>query len=232
MKKVLLTRDLHALLERSKTFLDRTDVTAFVADTSDEALTIHRAEHVDLIITRLDLPGTGCEQFCALIREDAALRAVSIIIICGNSPALVERSTRCRANLVLPQPIHPLVLTVKAQQLLDIAARQTLRATMCVTVEGRSGDEEIVCRSLNVSATGMLIESSQQLEVGSRFACQFHLPNAKRIEVAGKIVRKQQCPDDRVCQYGLMFTEISPETRQVLIDFVGHILSRLQTIPQ
>ncbi len=231
MKRILIARDLHTLLERGKTFLNRPDMTVLTADTSDEALAIHRAERVHLIITRLELPGMDCERFCSAIRDNADLRTVSIIVVCENKPAAIERGTQCRVNEVLLQPVHPLVLMVKAQQLLDVSARETLRAVISVTIEGRSGDEDVICRSLNVSATGMLIETGQQLAVGDRFACQFHLPNAKMIEVAGKIVRTQQAPDDALRRYGLMFTEITPETRQHLIDFVGHAVSRERTIP-
>ncbi len=227
MKKIVIARDLHALLERNKTFLNRTDVTAFSAATSDEALTIHRREHADLIITRIDLPGTGCEQFCSLIREDASLRAVSIILVCSNNPAAIERSTHCRANAVLLMPVHPLVLMVKAQQLLNIAARETLRVMLTASVEGRSGDESFICRSRNISATGMLIETEKPLAEQTRMFCQFYLPNAKKVEVSGVIMRIQPPPPGgEDYQYGLMFTDITPETRQLLIDFVGQAINR------
>ena len=231
MKKILIARALHTLFDRGKTFLNRADVKVFDADTSEEALAIHRAEQVNLIITRLEQPGMACEQFCSLIREEEGLRAVSIILVCENNSAAIERSAQCRVNEVLLQPVHPLVLMVKAQQLIDIGTRETLRVVLSADINGRSGDEQIFCRSRNISATGILIVTDRRLAEGTRLSCQFHLPNAKKIQVTGKVVRVQQAPGDEEYQYGLLFTEITPETRQQLIDFVGS-MSRDRAAPR
>jgi CheY-like chemotaxis protein len=221
MKKVLIAKDIHALLEKDKSFFDRTDLTVFVAATNDEALEMHRTKRVDLIIMQLDMPGMTSEQFCSLIREDTSLRAVSMIMVCDNTPAAVERSERCRANAVLLQPVHPLVVMVKAQQLLEIAARETIRVLLSVRADSLSRDESFYCRTRNISATGMLIETDTPLAPGARLSCFFYLPNAKKVQVSGKIIRTiEQTPGDEDHQYGVMFTDISPEVRKLLNDYV------------
>ena len=218
MKKILIARDLHALLEQNDTFLKRTDLRVFVAATNDEALKIHRVERVNLIITQLDMPGMASEQFCSIIREDEDLRAVSMIMVCADTPEAIERSAQCRANAVLLHPVHPFVLMVKAQQLLDIAAREMLRVLLSASVDGRIDDEPFLCRVRNISATGMLIESDTPLAEGARLSCMFYLPNAKKIEVSGKIIRSlEQSPGHEDHQYGLMFTDITTETKRLLV---------------
>ena len=223
MKKIVIAHELHALLERKETFLSRTDITAaFVAATNEEVLNLHRDRRADLIITLLDMPGMSSEQLCSLIRADDDLRAVSIIMACANTPAAIERTAQCGVNAVLPQPVDPSVLTAKAQQLLDIAARGTLRVLLSVDLDSRSEDESFFCRSRNLSATGMLIQTEKLLVVGDRMSCLFYLPNARKIEVSGKIARAlRKVPGDVENQYGFMFTDISPETRRALIYFVG-----------
>lgn len=111
----------NALLEQNESFVKRTDLKVFVAATNDEALKIHRVERVNLIITQLDMPGMDSDWFCSRIRDDKDLRAVSMIMVCADTPKAVNRSVQCRANAVLLHPVHPFVLMVKAQQLLDIA---------------------------------------------------------------------------------------------------------------
>jgi DNA-binding response OmpR family regulator len=218
MKKVLIARDIHALLEQDRSFLGRTDMQVFVAATNDEVLTIHRAERVDLIISKLDLPGMT-KKLYGLIREDAALRTVSTIMCCANTPEAIKRSSQCRVNAVLLEPLHPVLIMAKAQQLLDIAARETIRVLLGVVVDGRFGEEAFYCRTKNISASGLMIEARKRLVEGARLTCQFYLPDATRIQAAGKIVRIiQQTPGDQ--QYGLMFTDITPETRQLLSDYV------------
>lgn len=221
MKKILIARDLHGLLEQNETFLNRTDLRVFVAATNDEALKIHRAERVNLIITQLDMPGMAGEQFCSMIRENENLRAVSMIMVCADTPEEIDRSEQCRANAVLLHPVHPFVLMVKAQQLLDIAAREMLRVLLSASVDGRVDDEPFYGRVRNISATGMLIECDTPLVEGARLSCMFYLPNAKKIEVSGKIIRSlEQFPGHKDLQYGLMFTDITAEAKRLLTAYV------------
>ena len=118
MKKVLVAQELHALLKHENSVLNRADFAVFTAASNDELLSLHRAEQVNLIITQLDMPGMPTEQLCSVIRDEPNLRSVSLIMVCGNNPAAIEQSSRCRANAVLLHPVHPLLLVVKAQQLL------------------------------------------------------------------------------------------------------------------
>ena len=221
MKKVLIAEDIRALLEQDSTFLGRTDMRVFVATTNDEVLQVHRSEKVDLIITRLDLPGMATERLFNLIREDAVLRTVSAIMACANTPEEIKESSRCRVNAVLLDPLHPVLLLAKAQQLLDIAARESIRVLLGIIVDGRFGEEAFYCRSKNISATGMMIETRRRLAEGARLSCQFYLPDATKVQTTGKIVRIiQQTSGGEDHQYGLMFTDLAPETKQLLADFV------------
>jgi len=221
MKKVLIAQELLALLEQDSTFLDRTEMQVFVAASNDEMLNIHRAERVDLIISKLDLPGMAGEKLYGLIREDAALRTVSTILCCANTPEAIKRSSLCRVNAVLLEPLHSVLLMAKAQQLLDIAARETIRVLLGVVIDGRFGEEAFYCRTKNISATGMMIETRKHLVEGARLTCQFYLPDATRIQATGKIIRIiQPASGGGDQQYGLMFTDIAPETKQLLADFV------------
>jgi DNA-binding response OmpR family regulator len=221
MKKVLIAHDIHVLLEPNSAFLNRTDIEVFTATTNDKALRIHLKERVNLIITQLDMPGMPSEEFCYLIREDANLRATSLIMVCDNDPAAIEQSKKCRANAVLLRPVHPIVLMEKAQQLLDIAARKKLRVLLSAHVESQIGDESFFCRSRDISETGMLIETDKSLVENARLSCVFYLPNAKRIQAGGKIIRSvKPAPGDENYQYGIMFTDLLPGVKQELNDFV------------
>ena len=224
MKKILIAHDIHESLEQHQTFLDRTDFRVFIAKTNDEAFKIHQAEHVDLIITRFDMPGMTGEHFCSLIRDDNQLRTASLLLICANKPEAIEQAGHCRANAVLIEPLHPVVLMVKAQQLLEIAGRETLRVLLSAKVDSFSENEPFFCRTVNVSATGMLIETNKQLAEGSRLACSFYLPNAKKIQVSCKVIRADMAsPGDEDHRYGLMFVDIAPEAKHLLVDYIVKI---------
>jgi c-di-GMP-binding flagellar brake protein YcgR len=98
-----------------------------------------------------------------------------------------------------------------------------LRVLLSVNIDigAQSKNESFSCCSRNVSATGMLIETDEALAEGARLSCSFYLPHAKKIQAAGKIVRVvERAPGDDLYQYGLMFTEIDPESTKLLTDYV------------
>ncbi len=225
LKKIIIAHDLHALLAQDKTFLNRQDMRVLSAAATDEMLATHRAERANLLIMDLDMPGIPAEQVCALIRDDADLQIVSMIMVCADTPEAIGRSGRCRANAVLLRPVHSLVLMTKAQQLLDIAVRETLRVLLRVNIETRPGNEPFYCCSRDVSATGMRIETEEPLAQDARLSCIFYLPNTKKIQVTGKIVREiDRTPGDDVYQYGLMFMDIAPVDQKELIDYINSTL--------
>ncbi len=221
MKKVLVAHVVHNYLKHDPEFREWKDVAIFVAASNEEALSIHRAEQVNLIITDLKMPGMSSREFCAAIRGDAGLRAVSIIMICANEIAAIEESLRCRTNAILLRPVHPLVLMTKARQLVDVPPRGVYSALLSVRIEGRPREEGFFCRSQNISAAGVLIESDRQLSEGMRLECSFLIPESKQVaHIPAKVVRVvEQAGAENGRQYGLMFTDMPPEVRQLLVDY-------------
>ncbi len=222
MKKVIVAQSIRALLEQDGTFLDRRDMQVFTVGTNDETYAVHSAEHADLIITRIDLPGVAIKRLCSMIREDPALRAVSVLLAVPNTPEAIEQSRQCRVNAVMLDPLHPAVVMVKAQQLLNIEMRESLRVLLGVMVDGRFGKEAFYCRSRNISASGMLIETRRRIAGGERLSCQFSLPDGTKIETPAKVIRIiEYAPGAEGHQYGLMFTEIAPEKKQLIADHIA-----------
>jgi CheY-like chemotaxis protein len=195
----------------------------FLARTTDEALSLHRAEKANLIITELGMPGISNEELCSTIRQDPELRRVSIILISQNTPEKIEQALRCRVNAVLLMPVQPPALLLKARQLLDVARREAYR--VLVSLRGTdAGDarDTIFCRSRDISTTGMLVESDKQLAEGSNFSCTFLLPDSTDVVHSSvKIIRTaDQASDVEGYQYGLMFTDISAQAKKQLAEYV------------
>jgi CheY-like chemotaxis protein/Tfp pilus assembly protein PilZ len=225
MKKVLIAQGIHKLLQQKNSFLDRADMEVFTAASNDETLEIHREKRVHLIITELDMPGMRSEQLFSLIRKDPELRAVSVLMICPDNPAAIEQSARCSANAALPRPVKPAMLLAKAQQLLDIAWRETYRVLVSVegnaVVQGNPMNTTFFCRSQNISTSGLLIETDKMLAQGDRVLCSFFLPDSIRIQATGEIVRiLPQAPGANAKQYGVKFSSLTHEARQALQAFV------------
>jgi two-component system sensor histidine kinase RpfC len=138
MKKVIIAEDLKASLEKDRSFFDRSGIRTMGAASNDEILDLHRAEKADLIITNLDMPGLSGENLCSLIRNDNALRSVSIIIVCSETAANLQRCTQCGANAFIASPVNTAVLLQEAHHLLHVTQRKTCRIPLKIRIEGKS----------------------------------------------------------------------------------------------
>ena len=193
------------------------------ASSHEEALAIHRAEHLDLIITQVDLPGMDAVTFCSTIKGDAALSAVSIILVCENSKEARASGLRMGADAVYRRPIKPALVLAKAQKLLNISLRETYRVLLCVAMEGTACDQMFPCRTLDVSPTGMLMESALSFNQGDRIFCSFYLPDADttHIQATGEIVRIiPSAAGSDARRYGIHFLDLTREAQQAIDTFL------------
>ena len=220
MKKVLIAKDLHALLLPQNSFLNRAGMQMFTVSSNDELLEVHRSVQADLIITQLDLPGMSTEQVAYRIREDS-MRSAPILMVCPNTSNAIEQCGRCGAAAVIPRPVNPLVLLAKAQQLLAIAWRETFRALVNIVVEGHSGSSTFFCRSRDISVSGILLETEKLLHEGSTIACSFYLPESSQVQATAEVVRTVAPPDQKAPhQYGLKFLQMNAEHRRSIEMFI------------
>ncbi len=193
----------------------------FTADTNEEALDIHREEKVNLIINHFTTQGMSSERFCSVVREDRELSRVSVIIVCAKIQSDIEAGERCKANAIVTRPVDPAILLEKAQQLLDISSRASCRILLNVSVDGTIGNTSFFCRSENISASGMLMETDQLLAKGDKIACSFFLPAGMRIQTTAEVVRTiRKAHGSRAHQYGLTFIRLTAEAKRALADFV------------
>jgi CheY-like chemotaxis protein len=222
MKKILLVDSAIVFFERHKNLLHRNDITVFSATTGEEALAIHRKELVDLIIADLDTAGLTGDVLCARVRGMDDLRKVSIILICHDVPAEIERVAASGANAWVTRPIRPERLVDCVGQFLDVAMRKGYRVLLKAKVQGEKGEETFFCTSQNISNTGILIETDKRLAKGELIACTFFLPGARQVVADGEVVRSAEMPGD-VFQYGIRFTSLVPEHRREIEKFVSSV---------
>ncbi len=217
MKKVVIAHELYMMLKRQESFLNRSGMKVLAVASNDELLKMHQAERADLIITQLDLPGISTEQAADRIRQDAGMCTVKILMICPNTKNAIEQCLRCGAAAVILRPVNPLVLLAKAQQLLAIAWRETFRALVNVEVEGRAAGSTFYCRSKDISVSGILLETEQQLDKGSKISCSFYLPDSAQVQATAEVVRMVPAQDRNApSQYGLKFLQMKEEHRRAL----------------
>ncbi len=221
MKKVIVAHDIKPLLLSSIDVLQRTDTSVLPAATGDEILKLHITENANLIVTRDDLPGLSCETLIHTIRRGENMRAVSVMLLCGNE-ANRERYSRCGANAVVAWPTERATLSATVHELLNVAPRRHYRIVLNVAVDGKRNNRPFIGSSRNVSRKGILIRSAERLDQGDHLACSFFLPDGKRISAAGEVVRTVDGPEtgSDARSYGIRFLSIAPDAEAAIAAFV------------
>jgi len=221
MKKIVIDHEIKSLIEKEKSFLARSSIKLFTANSKEEMLDIHTSKKVDLIITKFDMPAISCEMFCSVIRKDRALRKVSIIILCNNNSPDLEKSSRCNANAVVTIPIDLEALLEKSHQLLHVAKREAYRVMLGLKINGKYREVPFMCYSENISSSGMLIETDKVMAKGDKVICSFFLPDSRHITAEGEVVRIVKKPSEyETNQYGIRFNDISPDLKSALESFI------------
>jgi CheY-like chemotaxis protein len=218
MKKVLITEGLKQTLEVNGSILSGKNIKVFFAASGDEAVSIHRVENVDLIITGLDLPGLDGDEISAVIRDDDALKKVSIIIICDNNDSAILRGEASRANAFLKKPVSPEELNHSISKLLYIAERKDVRITLQVVVKGEASDNIFYATSRNLSGTGILFETDGVLVQGEIIKCSFSVGKSP-ISTGGEVIRVEKKAPDRYF-YGVQFSGINSLSRRRIEKFL------------
>jgi len=219
MKKIVLSAELKSFIPAEKHIFDRSGFQVFIAASPEDILKTHRKEHADLIILQLDFDGTTAEEICSFIRNDSELTHVSILIICNNTKTDLDRVRTCKANSYLTRPILHEKLTQRLSQLLSIADRQDYRVLLKATVNGQSGKVPFFCSSLNISASGMLIETEKRFEKGDIISCSFFLPDFGQIIAEAEIMRVMSTGTGTF-RYGVRYLSIDSRFRTAIETFV------------
>lgn len=221
MKKIIIADAIKTVIINGNSFLRRSDIQVLIFRTNDELLEIHRQEKANLIITSLDMPGMINDELYALIRNDSELRQVSLIMLCADNAAERERAERCKPNAVLTLPLDVDLLIEKAQQFLNISGRESYRVLLSVKIDGNNKDRSFFCKSENISATGLLLETDRVLSKGDRVLCSFFLPGSHRISLTGEVVRDmKKASGTAVNRYGIRFFKVSADDKAAIEQFV------------
>jgi len=156
------------------------------------------------------MPGMSGENLCSLIRADHKLRSVSIIIVCSETAANLQRCAQCGANAFISSPVNTAVLLQEAHQLLHITQRKTCRIPLKVRIEGRAMGKPFTGSIENISTAGLLIHTDAVLFEGDDIQCSFDLQDSGRIYLSAEVVRTVEIQDSSSLKkyYGVRFTDI------------------------
>ena len=193
------------------TLLYRKDVERRVFTKQDEARVFAVAARPQVVVVDRDLPWAG--RFIAALREDASTRGLSVVVMArGDFDASEVELLEAGANAILRLPAGT-EWNERLQRLMDVPARKDARFPVSFQVEALSnGGRPEQAQAVNLSASGILIETQAPLAVRDEVKLRFTLPKSGQpIATAGQVVRVSSGS-----QFGVEFRGLSEhDTRQI-----------------
>jgi CheY-like chemotaxis protein len=177
--------------ELKETAVWREDVSRHLARTADEALEKAREVRPDIVVVDRDM--TGADRIVSTLRKNAPTRQSSIVIIArGELDPIEVELLEAGANAVFRLPVGP-DWDGRMERLLTVPVRREARLPVRFEMEARSGAgvESYSATVLNLSISGMLIDTPLTLQIGDDLDISFQLPDSDTvIRGTGRVVRK------------------------------------------
>lgn len=219
LKKILIVSHLKKYIEEEKSILNRAGYKIFTASSGQETLDMHKSEKADLIIAELDMPGISGDKLCSIIKMDKRLGGTSVILVCSNNRPEISKCSNSGADSYITRPIKASLLQKKIRELLNIQKRESLRLPMEVTLVGSYFYKTFFCYAVDISATGLMIETEKVLHIGKSVSCLLGVPDSRQIIIHGKIVRvSHKSPE--IYQYGINIYPLNPDSQSVIEAFI------------
>lgn len=225
LSRVLFVPDTLVTGELRESFLDRASFLVRTAPDAEAALSMAPVWQPSLVVFRAELDGKlRIADFCARLRAVSPNHPPKLVMLtetCGDTTDDVLEAG-CDCHLISPVDTAQLLTTIGA--LLDVSQRRSPRVVLDTLVQTIGFDEPdapsdpTLATTINVSEEGMLIESNRQLPLRSHGSLQFFLPGGSaRLDLKGEV---QLAVDEVRLHYAIVFTDIKPEERALLRDYV------------
>jgi hypothetical protein len=222
MPRVLIMASPELVSELSTTILWRSDVDRVFAGADSSLDRIH-AGQPDLVI----LAGEDTAALLALlgrIRGDGRTRGVSVGVV-RRSVTLDEETQlrRAGANVVFGGQVVPYLWDAWIEELLHVPRRREARVPVGLAVWSHTAPGSDPARgvSLNISVKGMLLETTEPLDIGSKLDLTFTLPGgAGAVRAVGQVVREDPARDGGPPRLGIEFLILRDGARDRIRSYV------------
>lgn len=224
--RILLVDHSRGALLFQETILRRRDMQVMTALAGTEGLAKARMERPNLIIFGYDLFDMSAPEFCREVRADDMLRGTSLLLVCDREHSEHgDLSLSAGCNDVIFRPLQKPELDEKVERLTKIPVRRQLRTITKIEISLEKEGRFLLGRSINISATGMLIEVDRMLPQEGPVRLHFYLPgDPVPLQLPAEVLRAEF--SGSMPKYGMRFLEPSPEDQERISRFVYRIRSR------
>lgn len=222
---ILLVDQSRGALLFQESLLRRRQSVIVTALAGTEGLEKARVERPELIMFGFDLFDMTAPEFCREIRNDPELKATSLLFVCERDcPEQGEMVLSAGCNDMVVRPLQRTELDEKIARLTSIPSRRELRTITRIEVSLENEGRFVLGRSLNISATGMLLEVERVMPEG-RMRIHFYLPgDPKPMQIEADVLRAEFT--STMAKYGVRFLDVDSDQRERIERFVHRLRTR------
>lgn len=226
-KVVLLVDDSKLILQMEESLLAGMGFHLVKAATGREAIELVQREKPSLVLLDFFLPDVNGDEVAKAIRANPETAGTSIIVVTtGGSEEQKEKCFEMGANDFITKPIDSSVLKLKVDRLINIAPRTPYRILVKIAQAGSSQRDFVFGSSVNISETGIMLESDRKFDIGTEVDLQFYATTSRTpIAARGIVVRSQKKGFRGTTAYGVTFLALSPEARENLRELIARKLT-------
>ncbi len=181
-----------AVYERLTEGLSLADFRTDYISTLAGALELMALLPYDALLVGYPPAGMPFERFVDAVRkEDSSCRRAALVLL-ARSDAILEAEMHAGrgANRVVPEDVPASLLQEILPGLVNPAPRHPLRALTRLEVPSELGPNRLLCQTVNVSSTGMLVRLDEDFPVGMQVSFELLVPgDAKPIRGRAEVVR-------------------------------------------
>lgn len=202
--------------------LRRQDVECLVATDPSLALEAARRFEPDLVI--LSGPAPVAAGLVRELRLDPVTASAPVAVVNQDADVAADAEIRAAgANVVVSDGVVSFLWERWIEELLTVPRRRSARVPVRFQVWCHSSPvvEPIEAEMLNISVHGMLLESSEPVEMGGTLDLTFNLPGEDGVvlRAVGLVVRHDGVQAGGT-RFGVKFTQVREETRERIRRFV------------
>jgi len=229
--KILVVEDDQPMLRLLGEVLGQMGAEPRLVSSSSHAAELIEKEKFDGIFLDLIMPGLDGLELARRIRGSKSNASVPLVMITASpEPTAMQDSFDAGINYFLYKP----VTVAQLRSLLNAARglmleerRRYQRAPVRLLMRCVGAKGPLTGQSLNLSASGALVELPELPPVGARVRLEFSLPGRPQgLVLPGTVVRHHTTQSA-----GIRFDNGDEETRRLLMDFVDKTLASLSAKP-
>jgi CheY-like chemotaxis protein len=202
--RVLLAGSSGGLLRGAAAILEGSGFEAVVVEDAEILDSFAGPRPPELVVVDEAFGPRGGVEICRRVRSNPNWKPVAIILVVAAGEQNLQECEIAGINDLLLSPFPAKELVAKASRLTDVAERRDVH--LPVIVGPGPADEEAGGVILNLSPSGLLLETSAGLKIGATARLSFALPGHREpVRCAALVVRKAPGHEGMPAGYGLKF---------------------------